>query len=185
MLLSVILMPTAWANEEIAGQDNSQPDESVLEATPSTPAPLEMLREEHDQGVAPPPATTVAEWVAQIEASQVQITGVRIEPTEAGLSVVLETAAAALSVPTTEIVGNAVVADIPNAVLALPAGNSFEQFEPAESIALVSVTEQPDGSVRVAITGTDAPPQAEVSTDAGTLVLSVEPGVATAADADA
>ncbi|MEL7227362.1 MAG: hypothetical protein AAGL17_21660, partial [Cyanobacteria bacterium J06576_12] len=38
------------------------------------------------------PATTVAEWMAQIEDSQVQITDVRVEQTEAGLQVVLSTA---------------------------------------------------------------------------------------------
>ncbi|MBE9077523.1 TonB-dependent receptor [Romeria aff. gracilis LEGE 07310] len=130
------------------------------------------------------PATTVADWVAQIEASQVQITGVRLEPTETGLSIVLETAAGDLPTPTTQTVGNALTADIPNAVLALPEGEMFEQFGPAEGIALVSVTSLPDGGVRVSITGTDAPPQAEVSTEAGNLVLSVVPGVATAADAD-
>jgi len=38
--------------------------------------------------------------------------------------------------------------------------------------------------VRVSVTGADGPPQAEVSTEAGNLVLSVVPGVATAADTD-
>lgn len=130
------------------------------------------------------PATTVADWMAQIETSQVQITGVRVDATETGLSVVLETAAGALSLPMTETEGNAVIAEIPDAVLALPDGDAFEAFGPAEGIALVSVAELPEGGVRVSITGTDAPPQAEIRADAGTLVLSVEPGVATAADAD-
>jgi iron complex outermembrane receptor protein len=130
------------------------------------------------------PATTVADWVAQIEASQVQITGVRVEPTEMGLSIVLETAEGDLPNPTTQTVGNAVIAEIPNTVLNLPEGEPFEQFSPTEGIALVSLMNMPDGSVRVSITGTDAPPQAELSTEAGNLVLSVVPGVATAADAD-
>jgi len=127
------------------------------------------------------PATTVAEWMAQIEASQVQITGVRLEPTETGLSIVLETPEGDLPTPTTQTVGNALTADIPNAVLALPEGEMFEQFGPVEGIALVSVMNLPDGGVRVSITGTDAPPQAEVNTEAGNLVLSVAPGVAAAA----
>jgi iron complex outermembrane receptor protein len=134
--------------------------------------------------LSPAPATTVADWMAQIEASQVQITGVRVEPTATGLSIVLETAEGDLPTPTTQTVGNALTADIPNAVLALPEGELFEQFAPAEGIALVSVTQLPDDRVQISITGTDAPPQAEVSTAAGTLVLSVVPGVATAADAD-
>jgi len=139
--------------------------------TPSRPSDLEQ------------PATTVAEWMAQIEASQVQITEVRLESTEAGLSIVLETAEGDLPTPTTQTVGNALTADIPNAVLALPEGEMFEQFGPAEGIALVSVMNMPNGGVRVSITGADAPPQTEVSTEAGNLVLSVVPGVVTAADA--
>lgn len=137
--------------------------------TPSRPSNLEQ------------PAITVEEWMAQIEASQVQITGVRLEPTETGLSIVLETPEGDLPTPTTQTVGNALTADIPNAVLALPEGDMFEQFGPVEGIALVSVTNLPDGGVRVSITGTDAPPQAQVSTAAGNLVLSVAPGVASAA----
>ena len=110
-----------------------------------------------------PPATTVADWVAQIEASLTQITGVQIEETEAGVQIVLETAAGELATPTTQTVGNALIADIPNAMLALPEGESFEQFEPATGIALVQVTNELGGRVRVAITGTDAPPVGEVT----------------------
>ncbi|WP_416669913.1 TonB-dependent siderophore receptor [Egbenema bharatensis] len=132
----------------------------------------------------PQPATTVAEWLAQLEASRVQITGVRIETTETGLQVVLETAAGELSAPTTEAVGNALIAEIPNAVLALPEGDSFEQFNPAEGIALVSVTGLPGDRVRVSITGTDAPPEAQVGMTTGSLVLSVVPGIAQVGDAD-
>lgn len=124
------------------------------------------------------PATTVAEWMAQIEASQVQITGIRVEPTETGLSVVLETTEGDLPTPTTQSVGNAVIAEISNAVLALPDGDSFEQFDPTEGIVLVSVTSLPANRVRVSITGTDAPPEAQVRTEAGNLVLSVMPGIA-------
>ena len=40
---------------------------------------------------SPQPATTVTDWMAQIEASLVQITGVRLEETEAGLQIILET----------------------------------------------------------------------------------------------
>jgi len=119
-----------------------------------------------------------------MEAAQVQITGVRVEATETGLQVVLETAEGDLATPTTATLGNALIAEIPNAVLNLPEGDTFEAFGPAEGIALVSVTETTDGGVQVSITGADAPPEAQVSTEAGSLVLSVVPGVATAEAAD-
>ncbi|PSN76660.1 TonB-dependent siderophore receptor [filamentous cyanobacterium CCP4] len=130
----------------------------------------------------PSPATTVDEWIAQIEASLTQIIEVRVEETEAGLQIVLETAEGELETPATQTMGNALIAEIPNAVLALPDGDSFEQFSPAEGIALVSVTNEPGDRVRVAITGTDAPPVAEVTATG----LSVTLGEAVAgADDDA
>ncbi|WP_416671391.1 AMIN domain-containing protein [Egbenema bharatensis] len=122
------------------------------------------------------PATTIEDWVAQIEASLVQITGVRVETTETGLQVILETENGALEVPETRSVGNALIADIPNATIA----EEFSQAEPIEGIALVSVTSLPGDRVRVAITGTDAIPVAVVSAEAQGLVLAITRG-----DADA
>jgi iron complex outermembrane receptor protein len=122
------------------------------------------------------PATTVTEWVAQIEASLVQITGVRVEATEAGLQVVLETEEGSLAMPETRAIGNALITDIPNATIA----EEFSQAEPIEGIALVSVTSLPGDRVRVAITGTDAPPVAEVTSEAQGLAFAVRLG-----DADA
>ncbi len=132
----------------------------------------------------PTPATTVAEWVAQIDASRVQITDVRVESTEDELSIVLETAGGELSSPTTEVVGNALILEIPDAVLALPEGDSFEQFTPAEGIALLSTTNLPDGRVQVTITGTDAPPAADVIATETSLTLNIVPGIAQAGETD-
>ncbi|NJL55595.1 TonB-dependent receptor plug domain-containing protein [bacterium] len=112
-----------------------------------------------------------------------QITGVQVHETEDGFELNLE-ATGPLQEPDTSVVGNALIAEIPNAVLALLEGEMFEQFGPAEGIALVSVTNLPDGGVRVSITGTDGPPAAQVSAAAGNLVLSVVPGVAGAAAAE-
>jgi iron complex outermembrane recepter protein len=137
---------------------------------PSTPSSLSDLSDLEQS------ATTIDEWVAQIEASLVQITNVRVEATEAGLQVILETAEGSLEVPETRSIGNALIADIANATIA----EEFSQAEPIEGIALVSVTNLPGDRVRVAITGTDAPPVAEVTSEAQGLVLAVVLG-----DADA
>lgn len=163
----LLLTPAVYAEAVSDAVDTGELMEAI--------APLELT--ELDQ-----PATTVDEWIAQIEAELTQITGIRVEETEAGLQIVLETAEGELATPTTQTVGNALIADIPNAVLTLPDGDSFEQFSPAEGIALVSVTNEPGDRVRVAITGTDAPPVAEV-TATGLAVRLGEAG--TAADEDA
>lgn len=114
-------------------------------------------------------------------AQTVQITDVRVESTDAGLQVVLETADGLLAEPITSISGNALILEIPNAVLA---GEGFEEFDPTEGIAVVQVLTLPDGGVEVSITGTDAPPEAQVSADTGNLVLSITPGAATDAVAN-
>lgn len=130
------------------------------------------------------PATTVTDWLAQLEASLVQITDVRIDSAAAGLSILLETTGGELTSPTTEVVGNALIVTVPNAVLALPNGRAFEEFAPAEGIALVSLTNRSGDQVQVVITGTDAPPVVNVTATATGLALSVTPGVAQAGAAD-
>jgi len=121
------------------------------------------------------PATAIAEWMAQIEQSAIQVTGVQVNVTETGLNLTLETNEP-LATPSTSVVGNTLIADIPNAVLALPNGDVFQQAYPTEGIALVSVTSVLAGRVRVSITGTDAPPTANLSAEALGLVLAVTPG---------
>ena len=138
-----------WANGASA--------ESLLPSEPPSAAALEVAQ----QGMAP-----------------IQITGVRLESTEAGVEVVLETAAGELATPTTTTAGNALLIEIPNAVLALPGGEAFEQFGPAAGIALVSVTALPDNRVQVAITGTDAPPTVATRATAAGLALTLQPGLA-------
>jgi iron complex outermembrane recepter protein len=133
-----------------------------------------------------PPATTVEEWIAQIEQSLIQVTAVQVNATETGVEITLETDEP-LEVPGTSVVGNALIADIPNAVLALPEGEEFQQVNPVEEIALVSVTSLPNNRVRVVITGSDAPPTANLSVEPSGLVLAITPGTeaATGEDEDA
>ena len=127
------------------------------------------------------PATTVTEWVAQMEASLVQITDVRLEATDGGLQVVLETTDGTLAEPPPAVSGNALILEISNAVLL---GEGFEEFAPAEGIALVQVSPLAGDRVQVAITGVDAAPQVTVGSDAAGLALNVVPGVAQANEED-
>ncbi|WP_322742391.1 TonB-dependent siderophore receptor [Gloeocapsopsis crepidinum] len=94
----------------------------------------------------------------------------------------LETANGDFEVPETRVVGNALIVDIAGAAIA----QTFSQANPVEGIALVSVTSLPNNQVQVTITGTDAPPVAEVTSEAQGLVLAVTLGdVNTVADEDA
>ncbi|MES1025789.1 TonB-dependent siderophore receptor [Gloeocapsa sp. BRSZ] len=120
------------------------------------------------------PATTVDEWMTQIAQVIAQISQVEVSATETGLEIVLQTATGQITVPTTSIVGNDLIAYIPNAVLALPEGQ-FQQVNPSEEVALVSVFNLPNNQVRVVITGTDAPPTAAIATEPQSLIISVTP----------
>lgn len=63
------------------------------------------------------PATTVKDWLAQVEAATVTVTGIKLERTEAGLAITLETAdGKPLQVDATKsrAEGNSLIADISN-----------------------------------------------------------------------
>lgn len=131
------------------------------------------------------PTTTMDEWLMQIaQASIVQVTEVRLNPTDTGIEVILVTPQGQLPIPSTSVNGRDLTADIPNAVLSLPDGNAFEVVKPAEGIAFVSVTNLLGNRVRVAVTGTESPPTAEVRTEEQRLIFSVLPEGAASEETD-
>ncbi|WP_333464227.1 AMIN domain-containing protein [Microcoleus sp. herbarium7] len=127
------------------------------------------------------PATTLEDWRAQVEAATVQVTGVKLDRTDAGLEIVLETAEGKpLQVDATKFrtEGNSLIADIPNTVLALQEGNEFrtdEQFSAGGGISAVSVTQVDAATVRVTVAGRDALPAGEVTLKTGGLAYSLNP----------
>jgi iron complex outermembrane recepter protein len=112
-----------------------------------------------------------------------QITAVRVEPDGDRLRLVIE-ADRDLPEPSTSVVGNALVAEIPNAVIVLPEGGNVEKFAPSPGIALVSVTNEPGNRVRISITGSDGPPAVNVSAGSAGLVLGIAPGLGLASGDD-
>lgn len=143
---------------------------SVSVSVPSSPVTLPLS----DVGQ---PATTVKDWMAQVEASLVQISGVRVKTTEMGVQVLLD-AEGALAEPVTRVEGNTLIAEIANATLAEP----FSQANPAVGIEQVSVTPLAGDRVQVEIVGTDTPPVAEVSLVETGLMLVVMTGSAEVAE---
>jgi iron complex outermembrane receptor protein len=123
------------------------------------------------------PATTVKQWVAQIEAATVQVTNVKLERTDTGLDIVLETAEGKpLQIDASKFrqEGNSLIAEIPNAVLALPEGQVFVVDNPTADIATVQVV-QVDGNIRVSVVGSDGLPKTEVGLKTGDLAYSLNP----------
>ncbi|NJR62294.1 MAG: TonB-dependent siderophore receptor [Cyanobacteria bacterium CRU_2_1] len=161
-MMGLLLFQPAYALES---QETSN-EEVVVEETSllmTQPTPLSEIEQ---------PYTTVSEWLEAQAESAIAITNIQLNSTETGVEVVLETQGQVT--PTTSTVGNALIVEIPNAVLT---GDRFEQAEPAEGIALITAESLPGNRVRVAITGTEAPPTATVRSETQSLTVSVTPGI--------
>lgn len=124
------------------------------------------------------PAKTVKEWIAQMEAATVQVTGVSLNRTDTGLEIVLNTQdGKPLQVDASKFRtdGNSLIAEIPNAVLALPEGQTFTAENPTADIATVQVVQQDVSSIRISVTGNNALPKTDVTLKAGELAYSLNP----------
>ncbi|MDV3351199.1 TonB-dependent siderophore receptor [Leptothoe sp. LEGE 181152] len=113
------------------------------------------------------------------QTNPIEITNVLIDETATGLTLQLTTNGD-LATPETSTSSNAMVIDIPNAVLQLSEGDEFLVSNPTDGIVLVNVINLPDNRVQIVITGADAAPTLEVTTAAANLTVSVTPGDATA-----
>lgn len=121
------------------------------------------------------PSSFIVSDAVQISQSVVQVTGVKLNPTGAGLEVILETEAGQLLQAAIRTEGKSAIADIENAQLALPSGEEFRAQNPDRGIAEVTVTQLEGSRIRVTVTGqTAAPPAQVVKSDRG-LVLGVTP----------
>lgn len=152
--------------ENISEVNNNIPQRSEIEL-PATSA--QMLVQSTPTN---PPATP---------GEVVSITGVQINPTDKGVEVILQTTQGKVLQPVTLALGRTSIANIPNAVLALPQGGEFRQDNPASGITRVRVTQASANSIRVTVTGEAAVPQVELydSPDEG-LIFSFTPGASTA-----
>ncbi|WP_088241456.1 TonB-dependent receptor [Calothrix rhizosoleniae] len=107
--------------------------------------------------------------------SIVKITGVKINSTDKGLEVILETANANNLQPVGKNEGNSLIADISNAVLALPDGENFQAENPVEGITAVSVTQVDDNNIRLTVTGTSGIPKVELFDNKQGLIFTLIP----------
>jgi iron complex outermembrane receptor protein len=121
------------------------------------------------------PSSFIVSDAVRISQSVVQVTGVKLNPTGAGLEVILETEAGQLLQAITRTEGKSAIADIENAQLALPSGEEFRVQNPDRGIAEVTVTQLEGSRIRVTVTGENAAPPAQVVKSDRGLVLSVTP----------
>ncbi|MEX0269197.1 TonB-dependent siderophore receptor [Leptolyngbyaceae cyanobacterium UHCC 1019] len=128
------------------------------------------------------PAKTVKEWLAQVEdtksESPIQVVGVKLNQTKTGLEIVLETQDGkplAIDASKFRTEGNTLIANIPNAVLALPSSQPFAATNPAKDVTNISVTQQDATSIRISVVGTQAVPKTQVTLKTGGLAYSLSP----------
>ncbi|MCC5669651.1 AMIN domain-containing protein [Nostoc sp. CHAB 5784] len=113
-----------------------------------------------------------------------QITDVRLNPVNGGISVALKTSSGSRPQVFTTKRGKVLVADIINTQLRLPQGNSFRQDSPAPGIASVEVNQLDANSIRVTVTGSNNTPNSQpVVRSPNGITLSFSPSAGTIASA--
>ncbi|WP_414515383.1 AMIN domain-containing protein [Nostoc sp. PCC 9305] len=113
-----------------------------------------------------------------------QVTDVKLNPVNGGISVALKTSSGSRPQVFTTKRGKALVADVINTQLRLPQGNSFRQDNPAPGIASVEVSQLDANSIRVMVTGSnDAPGSQPVMRSPNGITLSFSPSTGTTASA--
>ncbi|WP_143845476.1 TonB-dependent siderophore receptor [Nostoc sp. T09] len=121
-------------------------------------------------------STSAAQLLVQNSDSLVtKVTGVKVNSTDKGIEVILESANAEALKPVNNNQGNSFIADIPNAVLALPNGGNFTQNNPAPGIVSVSVTQANTNTLRVTVIGEGGLPNTELFDGDEGLIFAVTP----------
>jgi iron complex outermembrane receptor protein len=112
--------------------------------------------------------------------SVTKVTSVKVNSTAKGIEVILESINPEALKPVNNNQDNSFIADIPNAVLALPNGSNFTQNNPAPGIVSVSVIQADANTVRVTVTGEGGLPTAELFDDEQSLVFELAPAASAA-----
>ncbi|MEA5565539.1 TonB-dependent receptor domain-containing protein, partial [Anabaena sp. UHCC 0399] len=122
------------------------------------------------------PASKVKQLLAQ---SPIVIPQVRLQSTDKGLDIILETNQSDKLQSVVKSEGNNYIVDIPNTQLRLPNGDTFRQEKPTAGITEVIVTNLDANTVRVTVTGETGAPQVELFDGDEGLVFGVVPTVTT------
>ncbi|MDZ8052738.1 MAG: TonB-dependent receptor domain-containing protein [Aulosira sp. ZfuVER01] len=102
----------------------------------------------------------------------IQVTGVKVVPTDKGLEVILESTAAEQLQVATQNQGNSLIANITNAQLNLAQGNTFRQDNPAKGVTTVTIVNQNDNTIQVTVTGEQSLPKVKLFDSDTGLILS-------------
>ncbi|MBW4614762.1 MAG: TonB-dependent siderophore receptor [Desmonostoc vinosum HA7617-LM4] len=140
-LALVLIVPPAWSQQiKIEGETKNRRTKELL--SPSHPKVTTL-----SQNLSPTPT---------------QITGIRLDTTDKGLEVILETTQGDKLQTVDKSQGNNFIIDIPNAQLRLVGGSTFEQENPIANITSVTVTNLDANTIRVTVIGATSLPTVEL-----------------------
>ncbi|MEA5552702.1 TonB-dependent siderophore receptor [Anabaena cylindrica UHCC 0172] len=126
------------------------------------------------------PTRTVKGWLSQANSAVIQVTGVKANPTDQGVEILLETSQGDQLQLTNRSTSNSYIVDIANAQLLLPSGEAFtfRSEKPIAGITEITVTNQDANTIRVSIIGETSLPSAELFDSEEGLIFGLAPVVA-------
>ena len=116
------------------------------------------MKQLHGNSIILGTAATIFLFAQPVGAQTAQITGVKLNPVDGGVSLKLKTSSSSRPQVFTTKRGKVLVADIINTQLKLSEDDSFSQENPAPGIALVTINQLDANSIRILITGTENTP---------------------------
>ncbi|GAA6623175.1 AMIN domain-containing protein [Scytonema sp. NUACC26] len=119
-------------------------------------------------------ASSVMLLTAQpLKAQEIAVTQVRLQKTDSGIELILQTPKPELLRVNSKTDGNTYIADIPNAQLRLSSGSVFRQENPVSGISAIAVTNQDANSIRVTAIGEASVPKIELFDSDEGLILGI------------
>ncbi|WP_193198026.1 TonB-dependent siderophore receptor [Nostoc sp. MG11] len=149
----LLIAPPAWSQQPKEEDTENRKTKELLTSSPQKPTALSQN-----------PSQTL-----------IQVTGVRLETTDKGIEVILETTQGDKLQPVNKSDDNNYIVDIPNAQLRLSSGDTFRQENPVKDITSVTVSNFDANTIRVMVTGEASTPQVELFDSDEGLIFTVAP----------
>lgn len=109
----------------------------------------------------------------------IRVSGVRLNQTDKGVEIILETTSARSLQVVNRSQGNDFIAEIPNAQLSVSEGNAFTVSKPIQGISEIEVINKDANTTQVKVTGETGSPQVELFDSSTRLIFGLQPTAST------
>jgi len=110
----------------------------------------------------------------------IKVTGVRLNQTDKGVEIILETTSARSLQVVNRSQDNDFIAEIPNAQLSVSEGNTFIKSKPIQGISEIEVINKDANTIQVKVMGETALPQVELFDNSTGFIFGLKPTASTA-----